>query len=541
MSNPNNMTELRNINPVALGDVAYLKGYSGAGDGGAGYFIFIAKTLLGLHDADNDGTVIVSNYNSNGFWVRQYDGYINVAFFGVTGVAQPDTQKIQNAIDFAARNVKSPGTPLRGNVVYFPTGASEIDTLTLRNGVTLLGGSPEHGYTLSSKVGSTGNMITIEPGVVSCNIENLIFTGNNHNRGCLYFVGTLIPGETSAGLRDCTFKSLQIRGFMQNGITLQGTHSGQDDLAHQGLVFENVRVRRANNVFALLLTGENRQMTFLNCTFDGYRNEVGDPPLYTFPEGANALLHQVNGKFPTGISFINCTSQDATYGISVSAGQSITFDNCWFESLKNGITVGYNELGIISKSINILNSRFANVGGFGTLNVPDDKKYGYAIELVDTQATVANNFVTNFRSPTATQRSLFLLTSGKQGVEISGNSFQSEAAGETFGIIPDIPISLNLPNIPSVLDCKHNKAVYVSNSNPVSNPIRVISSTLNAAETLTIRANAGDIYFANDHNIVYAPTASTLKLKNGGTAVFCRVDRDNNGYRSFFLLTRIIE
>lgn len=54
--------------------------------------------------------------------------------------------------------------------------------------------------------------------------------------------------------------------------------------------------------------------------------------------------------------------------------ENITIDNCWFESLGVAISVKSNYADknndVPCKSINILNNRFANAAGFGSLNAP---------------------------------------------------------------------------------------------------------------------------------------------------------------------------
>ncbi|MFY7740645.1 MAG: hypothetical protein ACOVQC_09015, partial [Flavobacterium sp.] len=102
MTEVTNLQELRTIaGGAGLGndgvEIRYVKGHTNAGDGGGGVFLW--KTLdiftstnpvIGIYSNDNNGTIIQSVIggisNNDGRWVRQYDGYINVLYFGAFGV-----------------------------------------------------------------------------------------------------------------------------------------------------------------------------------------------------------------------------------------------------------------------------------------------------------------------------------------------------------------------------------------------------------------------------------------------------------------------
>ena len=86
------------------GDLVYIKGFTFPGDGGGGYFMWKTDDifLTGVLSTDNAGTVLQSwNTSLQGRWVRQYDGHINVAYFGAVGAWGDNTSNIQRAIDFA--------------------------------------------------------------------------------------------------------------------------------------------------------------------------------------------------------------------------------------------------------------------------------------------------------------------------------------------------------------------------------------------------------------------------------------------------------
>ena len=108
-----NITTLRNL-PITT-DIVYVKGYDFAGDGGGGMFLWRTEApfTIGDYSTENFGTIIKSSIvpNIQGSWVRQYDGYINVNYFGALGTFDSPIPnynvRIQNAIDFASLNSKT--------------------------------------------------------------------------------------------------------------------------------------------------------------------------------------------------------------------------------------------------------------------------------------------------------------------------------------------------------------------------------------------------------------------------------------------------
>lgn len=97
-----NLQALRSIVGISDGDLYYAKGHTSAGDGGGGIFmwrtgaIFLTgnpPSIPGIYSVDNNGTIIQAVIggipDDTGRWVRQYDGYINVLYFGAFGVGNP--------------------------------------------------------------------------------------------------------------------------------------------------------------------------------------------------------------------------------------------------------------------------------------------------------------------------------------------------------------------------------------------------------------------------------------------------------------------
>ena len=95
----------------------FVNGYSSAGDGGGGEWVFDDSDLSTEVTADsNEGIYAPPDSDStgaSGAWVRQYFGPINVLWFGCTTslTATQNTTKIQTIVD-----------TLSGGFIYIPYG-----------------------------------------------------------------------------------------------------------------------------------------------------------------------------------------------------------------------------------------------------------------------------------------------------------------------------------------------------------------------------------------------------------------------------------
>ena len=99
-----NLTDLRNLSTTT--DTVFVKGYANAGDGGGGLFLWSTDDAFttGDYSTENYGTIIKSNQvpSNQGSWVRQYDNFINVLYFGAFGVGNDYTLQLQRAINFTS-------------------------------------------------------------------------------------------------------------------------------------------------------------------------------------------------------------------------------------------------------------------------------------------------------------------------------------------------------------------------------------------------------------------------------------------------------
>ncbi len=572
--NVKTLEELRHYQPVTStgtrapmdGDIVYVRCHTYNWDGGGGFFVFYYPNNQYFPDEtmqDNDGTIIEA-YTKDlnvepGRWIRSYDGYLNVCFFGVRAFAFTNAgERIQKAIDFASLNGTT-GYETKSSVLYFPAGVYEIqNTIILRSGVSLIGDSTRMvelraGYNLNND----GWMIEMDKGrIEGCTISNFRINGNcnfeskEHDartKGCMYFEARVenLYGAFDGGMWNCRFSNLLIINFNGGGIYLIG--GGEDSkppagpflIPNQLLIFENVYVvRQKAESQALLMTGEQGQLSFINCGFDGklynqiYTNEP-NPELVSFEalKGINVSITNRGYVQTAVISFLNCTFQQSEYGIFIKFAESITFDTCWFENLDMAVSVFESDESYPSKGINVLNCRFANASGFGSLNcvnrnvLPEGEIAGRCVTSVNSEVNIFNCYVTvssvsklpnNFVDPFISKAFIIALKQNK-GIRTIGNTFLDNRLGRTSGILRNYDIVNN------AIDLQDTKLATISgiSSNP---PIDSINCSICAGEILTVRsANQNPITFTNNKNI-YLSNKAAVTLNHGDIATFIKLE-----------------
>lgn len=537
MTEITNLTDLRNLQIIT--ETVFVKGYSNSGDGGGGLFLWRSEPQFqtGEYSFENYGTIIKSNIvpNNQGSWVRQYDGFINVLYFGALGVGNDYTLPLQRAIDFAKLNSKI-NPLLKGYTVFIPNGSYTISNIMLKSGINIIGETLSKTIIYSPGGTASEYLFEIESGPVFINISNLNIVGNNTEKGCFLFESeSLNLTPFHGGLWNFKISNIVISKFRGNCIHLKGGGIGSNFLIpNQFNIFENIRITKTSDFsYALLMSGQNGQTSFINCTFDGFR-ENG-----TYSKGQNVRIENVEQYYSAIISFINCTCHNSDYGIYIGFAQNITIDSCWFENLGVAITIKSNVAqepnDVQSKCINIVNNRFANASGFGSLDVPNNIKPGQCISVDNSFVNVINNYTT-VSDPDGQhfdENSKFLNASNNSSgnVNIANNAYQKNILGKTFGIMQVI----NVFN--DTLNCYGHKEIFVNSSNDV---ITTIISSINASETISIRANGGTITFRNSNNIFFMTTNpdKTFSLENGETATFIKVDNIvGNNYETYQLIS----
>jgi len=207
-----------------------------------------------------------------------------------------------------------------------------------------------------------------------------------------------------------------------------------------------------------------------------------------------------------------------------SYAESVTFDNCWFEDLDIGVYAAKSVSGFTSKSINIINSRFANASGFGTLYIDNKNKSGGTCIAVEggSNVNVQNNYVCT-SDPSYNNNisnNYFIRNIGLDSkINASNNSFQNASLGRTYGIANN-----TITPTSSTIETSSYKFLKV---NAYSSNISEIKSNISAGETITIKEN-GLIKFDNAKNIVFAKASVTATapfvLNANETVTFMKID-----------------
>lgn len=560
------IANLRSQTGMNNGDVIYVKGHSTAGDGGGGFFYWNTSSALLAKD-DNDGTIVKLNSGNpnvnSGRWIRQIDGYVNVRFFGAKGDWSNDTVKIQRAIDFAAGNDHN--SPLKGSTVFIPNGIYGVEHLKMRRGVSLVG---ESSYTttiinIETPLNNYPYLITSDVDYLQIKISNIRFYGStvsgqtyyypNSTKGCFRFTaaGPTPPAYFQGGVWHSKFTDINIVEFHGHCIHLEGGQPSANPelnyrLVNQFTVFEQVRVSRKKEFAnAIRITGSTGQITFLNCVFDAiYTDTIPKMVL----KGHNIYIEGgENYHIPAVLLFLNSTSQFSEYGAYIKKAESITFDTCWFENLERAITV------VDSKSINILNNRFADASGYSDVLNPGE---GRCISIFRSQVNVLNNYVTSGSAFNTGFYEYFLAVDSPElslGVNTSGNFFNESNLGNSYGVVITYStVPVNNPgdlypgvSVPYLLNMNGNKAVYAGNQAVgTTQLIKNIRCLANAGEYIYIQARNGNLTFDTTGNILLA-TKSTLTINQGESVVFIKTDviytKSGKTYREVYNLVSVAE
>lgn len=585
-----NIYELkRNIEPID-NKLVYVKGYYQEGDGGGGFFLFkkdskfgknlgtIFKSLYGGDCIDCDEENLDVPCEKEGEWLRQYQGYMDVRYFGVLrdgwewtdpyyNATPPNCwphnnyQRIQDMIDYATRYAN----PFAQNhktqhdlTIFFPSGSYFIEkTIYLKDRVHIIGGS-EVKLINKEKRGTPDYdyMFELGPGPVShLLIENLWIDCNRSGIGGFHFKPNRMKGDTKGlvGLWDSSFRNINIYDASKPGFYLEGPDYIHDGNGYkldpqkwlQTLLFENIRAMRWDdpNEPALKLTGYNANYTFTNCEFTNSQFKNGDEHMFIdgpcITIGSNNKENEPKqGSY--AISFINCgMGVYARYGAVIDNSSSITFDTGFYEGLDIAFVVRN------SKQVKIVNNRFANASGMGSYcanvtydGVTFDKRshldyaggeFG-AIVWADKSIVSVQNNNCDISSSTTTEIKKQYFTVG------IGNNNVFDMNTNTFGI-HELAKTLILYHVATIIgetiDTTNQKVVFVTTPLETYQDLKSIKSDLSTGEYLVIRANTGGVNFIsmNDtansisgSNIFLPPGTNSLKVDNGHTATFVRIE-----------------
>ncbi|CAM3417486.1 hypothetical protein FLLO111716_09010 [Flavobacterium longum] len=533
-----NMAALKTNAGTKNNELCYIRGYTWFGDGGEGLFIWktdpVFKTnngvgvASGYYHQGNDGTIVQAATNGvpndTGRWVRLYDDYISVAYFGANGYWGNQTATIQAAIDFAklvANGSSDYQSHFASTTVFIPSGIYPIDKITLKDGVDIVGESIDRTMIMALPDGTAPCLIDMEAGMVHTNVSNLHLYGkypgtNGSNKTAMFFKGQVGP-YGAGGLTNSTFRNIIVEFFKGHGIHMSAGTTGS--LPNDTTIFENVRIFRFYGVtpaiHSLYIDNDNRLYSFINCQFDG---GGGGESFYMASTGSNVYIDG-NGSsdyaLPHSINFLNTTIQNGDYGVYINGADNVNFDTCWFENLGTGVYAD----GTLRpcKGINITNSRFANVAGYGAFSQYLDANYmistGYCIESKNSVVNATNNLMVG--GDPCTNCGFSKAHPGNLGLNLSMNSFTQDNLAKMTGVMQTATQS------GSTLDCKQNNEISATGSGTIT----TISSTINTGEVVLIKA-ASSLTFsrAPGSNITFPGSSTTLTLTTGEMAEFMKTD-----------------
>lgn len=500
--------------PISNGTLVYVEGYHygeivplpsdptqsypAPMDSGGGFFRYDANSKtqpdLGVNFKPDD-----LNDDCPGRWVRQYDGYINVDYFGMvkhpqyyapTGPA--NHERLQAAIDYCYQNTREPyvnppapfvdSTPLGRFTIYFPEGVywmQPTESLILRSRTFIKGDSAafirlqnvDIDYLFRIDKGSVQNL-TLESlrFDLGAELENLPPnpTGFFHIKA--EFPDPVSPNpneeeeeeeERSGGLFIANLRDLYVQNVGNHGIFFEG---GQIDpnvpqpqvpegelpeparKCNQWVYLENVWMeKRYDYLSAFRMEGYNVNLSFINC------NPFLPLAAYnTVKPTIRGAAFYIDSLFPhspannCNIVFSGCDAGGAPkwpgeFGFYIRNARNIVIENSWIEDSETGI---YLEN---SKAISIVDNHFANAAAHGSLKTYlfDPTRESACIIAIDSFITVERNHV-DVSNPHAeyvyNERFIKGLSNPNSGIHnnvinSSNNYFNHQILSQTYGIV----------------------------------------------------------------------------------------------------------
>ncbi|WP_222183685.1 right-handed parallel beta-helix repeat-containing protein [Geminicoccus harenae] len=262
-----------------------------------------------------------------------------------------DTESIQTAISKTHDGKKG--------IIYLPAGRYFIRNLTLKSGVSLQGAG--RGATVLEAIPSDHPaLITIDPGpVLHAGISRLSLRGGvdgeatNPEQWAVAFAATPeSEGKAHGGLWWSKIEEVSVIDF-DRGLNFSG---GQSDymLPHQFVTIRDVNILMGHLSPGphLKLEGQVNQFLFQQVYLDA-RERCGGCAVQLL-QSASAITSPKLHHFDT------VTIQNVSRAVEMKGAHNVTFTNCWFENVGEGLVVEDGSTGVT-----ITGCRFANVGGLG--------------------------------------------------------------------------------------------------------------------------------------------------------------------------------
>ncbi|HEX8270544.1 MAG TPA: glycosyl hydrolase family 28-related protein [Flavobacterium sp.] len=529
-----NITALRAIAGTVDGQVVGVKGYNVPGDGGGGFFKWHIETpykyalgVSGHYYLDNGGTLIKGANSTAGVWVRQYDGMLNIAYFGALGIPGVNyTAAIQNAINYSEQLTRY--GPPNGNTVYIPNGTYAVTQLTMKMGVSIKGESMEKTMIVPFN-NTAGYLIVTEPGRVRFNMSDINlkgisthFTGNSIkgaiNFSAIYKEEDQFDWGDYGSIEYTALRNIKISNFQGHGILMEGGTRDDYDTPIQFNIFENVKITKGSLLStsnALRIISQNGQNTFINCQFEGGIGSACSSGDLVYMAGEHPGYKVLGVDV---LTFQNCAFQNADQGIRMNYVESVTVDNCFFSRLGESISMASSIQGC--RSVNILNNRFSNAAGYGSLTGSSGfvKQNNFCIRSEGSAYTASGNYIVE-GSLCSTCGFCYTEQNNLSNVT-SANTFYQNGDYGSVGVTKNSIQSSGTPQFPATLQADYHRVIYLDGS-----AFSSINSFVAVGDTITIIASAST-YFSNSGNINF-PGSSMLILGAGEAAVFRKTDEGN--------------
>ena len=336
-------------------------------------------------------------------WVRQYDGAVNVKWFGAVGDGvTDDTTVIQNTITYAS---------ISGGSVYVPKGTYPATSLQMVSNVNMYG----DGY----------DSILLRKDLTATNILMNIFGVDN------------IPANNIKGIK---VSNLHLRGKSTDkglGNVDEGHHlvmvQGGTNISFDNCTFTNwegvaVAVRAGNNGWF------NKNVTITNCIFDG---EI------KYCQNAIAVL-SVDKMLIDNNRFYRCTAPDQPAAIDIEPNPQdasyaelfdITISNNQFDDIGGNVgaicmylPIAFEDFNYPPKNITIRNNTIKN--SFAGIVLKQHQTSDASKFFPESNIKIEGNYISNTAS-------VGLWLYGLKGVTVNNNTFEDTADSARVGWTTD--------------------------------------------------------------------------------------------------------